>query len=68
MEEARALPHSCDVASTVEITAGTKGPRLPADFLIEPGVVVRALKYGAHADNQWCVDEALLLAEGGPVQ
>lgn len=35
---------------------------LPADFLIAPDGVVRACKYGTHADDQWSVDELLELA------
>lgn len=35
----------------------------PADFLISPQGVVLAAKYGAHADDQWSVDEILGLAE-----
>ena len=35
---------------------------LPADFLIAPDGRVRACKYGAHADDQWSVDEMLALA------
>lgn len=34
----------------------------PADFLIDPDGTVRARKYGAHADDQWSVDELLELA------
>lgn len=34
----------------------------PADFLIDPDGTVRARKYGAHADDQWSVDELLALA------
>lgn len=32
---------------------------MPADFLIAPDGTVRACKYGAHADDQWSVDEIL---------
>jgi hypothetical protein len=35
---------------------------LPADFLIAPSGLVLACKYGAHADDQWTVDEMLGLA------
>jgi hypothetical protein len=35
---------------------------LPADFLIAPGGAVLAAKYGAHASDQWSVDELLRLA------
>jgi predicted nucleotidyltransferase len=35
---------------------------MPADFLIGPDGAVRACKYGAHADDQWSVDEVLALA------
>lgn len=34
----------------------------PADFLIGADGTVRACKYGAHADDQWSVDEILALA------
>ncbi|KAA9158930.1 AhpC/TSA family protein [Amycolatopsis acidicola] len=35
---------------------------LPADFLIAPDGRVLAAKYGAHADDQWPVDELLTIA------
>jgi alkyl-hydroperoxide reductase/thiol specific antioxidant family protein len=35
---------------------------LPADFLIAPDGRVLASKHGAHADDQWSVDELLALA------
>lgn len=35
---------------------------LPADFLIDPGGRVIAVKYGNHANDQWSVDELLDLA------
>lgn len=35
---------------------------LPADFLIASGGLVVACKYGAHADDQWSVDEVLAQA------
>ena len=35
---------------------------LPADFLIAPGGVVIACKYGSHAYDQWSVDEVLKIA------
>jgi peroxiredoxin len=41
---------------------------LPADFLVAPDGTVRALKYGAHADDQWSVDEVLILANGARAQ
>jgi peroxiredoxin len=41
---------------------------LPADFLIGPDGIVRALKYGVHADDQWSIDEVLALAQGVKVQ
>ena len=34
---------------------------LPADFLITPDGRVFACKYGKHADDQWSVDELLIL-------
>lgn len=36
---------------------------LPADFLIAPDGRVLAAKYGAHADDQWSVDDVLALAQ-----
>ncbi|GAB2513265.1 peroxiredoxin-like family protein [Nocardiopsis aegyptia] len=41
---------------------GTDPIGLPADFLIGPEGRVRALRYGAHAADQWSVDELLALA------
>jgi peroxiredoxin len=35
---------------------------LPADFLVDAQGTVQAMKYGAHADDQWEVDELLQLA------
>lgn len=35
---------------------------LPADFLIGPDGTVLAARYGAHADDQWSVEEVLALA------
>ena len=32
---------------------------LPADFLIAPDGIVRAVRYGTHAYDQWTVDEVL---------
>lgn len=37
---------------------------LPADFLVSPDGILRALKYGVHADDQWSIDEVLALAQG----
>lgn len=37
--------------------------QMPADFLVVPDGIVRALKYGVYADDQWSVDEVLALAE-----
>ena len=48
------------------VTAGATMPErvadaqgTPADFLIDAGGVVRARKYGRHADDQWSVEEAM---------
>jgi hypothetical protein len=38
---------------------------LPADFLIDRDGRVIASKYGAHADDQWSVDELLRRASAG---
>ncbi|WP_067964397.1 peroxiredoxin-like family protein [Nocardiopsis trehalosi] len=35
---------------------------LPADLLVAPDGTVAALRYGAHADDQWSVDEILAAA------
>lgn len=37
---------------------------LPADILVDDAGRVLAVKYGAHAYDQWSVDEVLALAEG----
>jgi peroxiredoxin len=37
---------------------------LPADILVGPDGRVVAAHYGAHADDQWSVDEVLRIAEG----
>jgi peroxiredoxin len=41
---------------------------LPADFLIATDGRVLACQYGAHADDQWSVDELLALARGHRAQ
>jgi hypothetical protein len=41
---------------------------LPADFLISRDGRVLARKYGAHAYDQWSVDELLALAREGRVE
>ena len=38
---------------------------LPADFLIAPDGTARALHYGAHAYDQWSVDQLLQLRRAG---
>jgi peroxiredoxin len=54
-----------DRAPSLRPTGGRYG--LPGDFLIGPDGRVLAAKYGAHADDQWSVDEllALVRAERG---
>lgn len=47
---------------SVRLMAGSLAPTenhlgQPADFLIGPDGVIRACKYGDHADDQWSVDE-----------
>ncbi|MEV6277767.1 peroxiredoxin-like family protein [Nocardia sp. NPDC051832] len=49
-----------EIAPPAEPEGGRLG--LPADFLIAPGGRVLASKHGAHADDQWSVDELLALA------
>ena len=41
---------------------------LPGDFLIAPTGQVKAAKYGAHAFDQWSVDELIALAKGAAAQ
>jgi len=41
---------------------------LPGDFLIAPSGRIKAVKYGAHAYDQWSVDELIALAEGAALQ
>ncbi|OMC13618.1 MULTISPECIES: peroxiredoxin-like family protein [unclassified Mycobacterium] len=45
------------------IGLGEKHTGKPADFLIGSDGSVLACKYGAHADDQWSVDELLKLAK-----
>jgi peroxiredoxin len=40
---------------------------LPADFLVSPQGRIIAAKYGAHADDQWSVDELLALTNGSSI-
>ena len=58
----RRAPAGCfiDKPSMSTMRDGVLG--LPADFLIAPDGRVLARKYGAHADDQWAVDEILGLA------
>lgn len=42
---------------------GTEQAGLPADFLIDRHGVIAALHYGAHANDQWSIDELLDLAK-----
>jgi peroxiredoxin len=35
---------------------------LPADFLIDGAGIIRALRYGAHANDQWSVEEVISVA------
>jgi len=63
---ARAALARASSAPTAGIRDGTFG--LPADFLVEPDGTVRALKYGAHADDQWSVDEVLAFSTQKPAQ
>ena len=42
--------------------SGKSALGLPADFLIASNGRVLACQYGAHADDQWSVDELLSLA------
>ncbi|MCB0939941.1 MAG: AhpC/TSA family protein [Mycobacterium sp.] len=41
---------------------------LPADFLIDPDGTLAAVHYGAHADDQWSVDELLRINRNRPVR
>lgn len=53
----RVLPKLPGIPSSLEGTLG-----LPADFLISSAGRVLACKYGVHADDQWSVDDLLMLA------
>lgn len=35
---------------------------LPADFLLDAGGTIRALSYGAHANDQWSLEQVIALA------
>jgi peroxiredoxin len=52
--------------ASADPTAGVQGGSfgLPGDFLIGSGGQILASKYGVHADDQWSVDELLVLARG----
>ena len=41
---------------------------LPGDFLVAPSGQIKAAKYGAHAYDQWSVDELIALAKGAAVK
>jgi hypothetical protein len=40
---------------------GTEQTGLPADFLVDPQGVIAGVHYGAHADDQWSIDEVLAI-------
>jgi peroxiredoxin len=63
---ARAALASASPDPTAGMRDGSFG--LPADFLVSPDGIVRALKYGVHADDQWSVDEVLALTGGSRAQ
>jgi peroxiredoxin len=44
---------------------GAEQTGLPADFLVDRSNVIVAARYGAHANDQWCVDDVLALARAG---
>lgn len=56
----RAVLHKQEAVPSINPGGGRFG--LPADFLIAPDGRVLASKYGAHAYDQWSVDEVLTLA------
>jgi peroxiredoxin len=56
----RAVLHKQEAVPSMNPEGGRFG--LPADFLIAPDGRVLASKYGAHAYDQWSVDEVLTLA------
>jgi peroxiredoxin len=64
---ARAVARGLRQTRSARSLAGALGPTenhlgMPADFLIASDGAVVARKYGAHADDQWSVDELLRLA------
>ena len=58
----RAVLHKQEPMPSIRPEGGRFG--LPADFLIARDGRVLASKYGAHAYDQWSVDEVLTLARG----
>lgn len=48
------------------LAGGTDQTGMPADFLIDSKGVIAAAHYGAHADDQWSLDEVLTLASRAP--
>ena len=62
-----ALRAAASRASSAPSAGVADGPfGLPADFLVAPDGTLIAVKYGKHADDQWSIDELLLLVEGAP--
>jgi len=64
---ARAVGRGVRQTHSARSLAGALGPTenhlgMLADFPIAPDGAVVARKYGAHADDQWSVDELLRLA------
>src|SRR5690606_21914930 len=63
----RAVAHAAAATARSRLPAPPLRPDggslgLPADFLIAPDGRVVAAKHGAHADDQWSVDELLSFA------
>jgi peroxiredoxin len=46
------------------LAGGIDQTGLPADFLIEQDGTIARVHYGAHADDQWSIDEVLVLVAG----
>lgn len=53
------------VAPSNPFAGGGDQTGLPADVLLDAAGVIVAVHYGAHADDQWSLDDVLALAGGG---
>lgn len=56
------------LAKSNPLAGGSEQAGLPADFLLDANGRIAALKYGAHADDQWSVADVLELVRAEQVR